>query len=98
VDLKPLTFAMQLSKLMKKNLKESKRIQLKEQNGQLKLLNKLLRMLPSKPKLKNYADRKKKDLFAKRMNASVLIKSERKRKKRDKWNWQGKNKKKKSVV
>ena len=61
-------------------------------------MNKLLKRLQSKPKLKNLEERRRKDLLLRRMNVLGEKKSVKRRKSKDKWNLLGKDRRKKNVV
>ena len=61
-------------------------------------MNKLLKRLPGKLKLRNKEERKKKDLFKRKTNVLGDKKSDRKRKSKDKWIFKGKDRRKKNVV
>ena len=61
-------------------------------------MNKLLKRLPGKLKLRNKEERKKKDLFKRKTNVLGERKSDKKRKSKDKWIFKGKDRRKKNVV
>jgi hypothetical protein len=89
---------MQLSKQMKRSLKENKKRQSEGPDGLPRQLSKLLKRLQSKLKQRNLGEKRKRDLLQRKTNASGEKKSVRNRRSKGKWSFKGKDKRKKNVV